>query len=95
MGETDGMNAGQGAGVAKVERGWRRETAPKAGVLGIAPGSVYEMYKWFNTGGFGALTLRGCATVMAAGYRAQGQGGSKEMYFYSCFQATVHVTRRV
>lgn len=39
--------------------------------------------------GFGVLTLCGCVTVMAVGYRAQGQGGSKEMYFYSYFQGTV------
>lgn len=32
-------------------------------------------------------------TVMTVGYRAQGQGGSKEMYFYSCFQGTVLVPR--
>lgn len=43
--------------------------------------------------GFGELTLCGCVTVMAVGYRAQGQGGSKEMYFYSCFQDTVLVQR--
>lgn len=30
---------------------------------------------------------------MAVGYRARGQGGSKEMYFYSCFQGTVLVQR--
>lgn len=39
------------------------------------------------------MTLCGCVTVMAVGYRAQGQGGSKEMYFYSCFQGTVLVQR--
>lgn len=43
--------------------------------------------------GFGGLTPCGCVTVMAVGYRAQGQGGSKEMYFYSCFQGTVLVQR--
>lgn len=43
--------------------------------------------------GFGELTLCVCVTVMAVGYRAQGQGGSKEMYFYSCFQGTVLVQR--
>lgn len=43
--------------------------------------------------GFGELTLCGCVTAMAVGYRAQGQGGSKEMYFYSCFQGTVVVQR--
>lgn len=43
--------------------------------------------------GFGGSTLCGCVTVMAVGYRAQGQGGSKEMYFYSCFQGTVLVQR--
>lgn len=45
MGETDGMNEGQGAGagVGKVERGCRRrEIAPNAGAVGIAPGPVYE-----------------------------------------------------
>lgn len=36
------MNEGQGAGVAKVERGCRREIAPNVGAVGIAPGSVYE-----------------------------------------------------
>lgn len=45
--------------------------------------------------GFGELTLCGCVTVMAVGYRAQGQGGSKEMYFYSCFQGTGLVQRRM
>lgn len=30
---------------------------------------------------------------MTVGYGAQGQGGSKEMYFYSCFQGTVLVPR--
>lgn len=94
MGETDGMDEGQGVG--KGERGRRREIAPKASAVGIAVGPVCGTYKWFNTGGgFGALTLCGCATVMAAGDRAQGQGGSKEMYFYSCFQANVHVTGKV
>lgn len=43
--------------------------------------------------GFGESTLCGCVTAMAVGYRAQGQGGSKEMYFYSCFQGTVLVQR--
>lgn len=43
--------------------------------------------------GFGELTLRRCVTVMAVGYRAQGQGGSRKMYFYSCFQGTVLVQR--
>lgn len=98
MGETDGMNEGQeaGAGVGKVERGCRRrEIAPNAGAVGITLGPVYETQKCFNTGGFGALTLHGCAAVMATGYRTQGQGGSKEMFFYSCFQATVHVTGKV
>lgn len=93
MGATDGMDEGQGVG--KVERERRREIAAKASAVGIAVGPVYGTYKWFNTRGFGALTLCGCATVMAAGYRAQGQGGSKEMYFYSCFQANVHVTGKV
>lgn len=76
--------------------------APKARAVGIAAVPVYETYKWFNTGEvggeggfFGALTLRGRATVMAAGYGAWGRGGSKEMYFYSCSQATVHVTGKV
>lgn len=95
MGKTDGMNEGQGAGVGKVERGWRREVASNAGAVETAPGLVYQMYKWFNTVEFRVLTLCGCATVMAAGYRAQGEGGSKETYFYSCFQATVHVTGKV
>lgn len=48
MGETDGMGEGQGMG--KVERGQKREIAPKASAVGIAPRPVYEMYKWFNTG---------------------------------------------
>lgn len=43
--------------------------------------------------GFEGSTLCGCVTAMAEGYRAQGQGGSKEMYFYSCFQGTVLVQR--
>lgn len=45
------MNEGQGVGVGKVERGWRREIAPNAGAVGIAPGTVYETYRWFNTEG--------------------------------------------
>lgn len=49
MGESDGMDEGQGVG--KVERGRRRETAPKASAVGIAVGPVYGTYKWFNTGG--------------------------------------------
>lgn len=43
--------------------------------------------------GFGKLTLCGRVTVMAVGCKAQGQGGSREMYFYSCFQGTVLVQR--
>lgn len=43
--------------------------------------------------GFEELTLCGCVTVMAVGYRAQGQGGSRDMYFYSWFQGTMLVKR--
>lgn len=45
MGETDGMNEGQGAGagVGKVKkRCRRREIARNAGAVGITPGPVYE-----------------------------------------------------
>lgn len=43
--------------------------------------------------GFGELTLCGCVTEMAMGYRAQGQDGSREMYFYLWFQGTILVQR--
>ena len=33
MQEPDGMNEGQGAGVGKVERAWRREIAPNTGAV--------------------------------------------------------------